>query len=234
MSGAGRDIKAILFDLDDTLYEEKQFVMSGFKVVSQYLSRKYALDQDKIFKILKDSFRNGLRRKNFNVLLKELNLESENVETLVKMYREHLSTIALYPDARIVLEHLRNLNLFKLGLITDGYPITQKNKINSLRIQRHFDSIIINDLGKNISKLRLEPFKKMLFLLKVKPVNAIYVGDNPLKDFINPKKLGIYTVRVKRAGGEYSKINVKKNLDADSTITSLLELFKILNIKSYL
>ena len=70
-------IKAILFDLDDTLYEEKQFVAGGFKTVAEYLSIKYRVDYDKVFKILKDAFEKGLRRKNFDVLLKKLAIEKE-------------------------------------------------------------------------------------------------------------------------------------------------------------
>ena len=39
-----RMIKAIIFDMDRTLYNERDFVRSGFDAVSGYVSAKYALD----------------------------------------------------------------------------------------------------------------------------------------------------------------------------------------------
>ena len=218
-------IKAILFDLDDTLYPEKQFVMSGFQVVSQYLSQKYNFESDDIFNILKDDFEKGLRRRNFDVLLQKLGLNNENVEHLVRMYRMHFPKISLYPDAKSVLELVKGK--FKLGLITDGYFITQKNKILSLRIEKYFDTIIINDVFEKISKLDIQPFLKTLSQLRIEPKNALYVGDNPLKDFVSPKKIGIHTVRIKRETGEYGRIE-NGSLDADHTISDLRQLLQVI------
>jgi len=154
-------IKAILFDLDDTLYPEKQFVMSGFQVVSQYLSQKYNFESDNIFNILKDDFEKGLRRRNFDVLLQKLGLNNENVEF------------------------------------------------------------------EKISKLDIQPFLKALSQLRIEPKNALYVGDNPLKDFVSPKKIGIHTVRIKRETGEYGRIE-NGSLDADHTISDLRQLLQVI------
>jgi len=220
-------IKAILFDLDDTLYEEKQFVAGGFKTVAEYLSIKYRVDYDKVFKILKDDFEKGLRRKNFDVLLKKLAIEKEPVENLVKIYREHLPAISLYPDAKITLKSLKSCG-FKLGLITDGYPVVQRNKILALGIKDFFEFIIINDVDKGLSKRDESSFKRIFSLLKVRPENTIYVGDNPLKDFFAAKKLGVITVRVKRKKGEYKNLKVSPFYEANYTIFSLLKLEEII------
>lgn len=219
-------IKAVLFDLDDTLYEEKQFVMSGFKAISQYLSKEYNFNQEEIFKILKSDFENGLRKKNFDILLEKLNLKEEGVDALVKIYREHLPTLSLYPDAEVILRNFKNK--FKLGLITDGYPIVQKNKISALNIKYYFNIVILNDISGNRSKAHTLPFEDAVRKLNVKPGDAIYVGDNPLKDFISAKKIGMHTVRIKRETGEYNKIIVDKSLDADYTISNLSQLLQII------
>jgi len=219
-------IKAILFDLDDTLYPEKQFVMSGFGVVSQYLSKKHNFEFAKIFNVLKEDFEKGLRRRNFDVLLQKLGLNNENVEHLVRMYRMHFPKISLYPDAKSALETLKGK--FKLGLITDGHILTQKNKILSLGIENYFDVIMINDVSEKTSKLDVQPFLKVLFQLRIEPKNALYVGDNPLKDFISAKKIGIHTIRIKRETGEHSKIIVNKSLDADWTISDLMQLPQVI------
>jgi len=215
-------IEGILFDLDDTLYEEKQFVVSGFEAVSEYLSKEKNLNKEEIFRILITDFENGLRRKNFDILLEKLNLKDGTKNMLVKIYREHIPALSLYPDAKVILRNLKRK--FKLGLITDGYPIAQKNKISTLGIRHYFDVILINDISKNESKKHTLPFENAVGKLNVKYRNTICVADNPLKDFITPKKLGIHTVRIKRGGGEYSKIIVDKSLDADYTISNLLQL----------
>ena len=42
----GRGVKAVVFDLDDTLYPEISFVKSGFRVVAGYLGPRFGFDQE--------------------------------------------------------------------------------------------------------------------------------------------------------------------------------------------
>ena len=51
-------IKAILFDLDDTLYNERDFVFSGFLEVATYLGHKIDFSIDKLYSDIIDIFRN--------------------------------------------------------------------------------------------------------------------------------------------------------------------------------
>jgi putative hydrolase of the HAD superfamily len=218
-------IKVVIFDLDGTLYDEKEFGMSGFKVVSKYLSSSYDLSSDEIFRILKKDFELGLRRKNFDILLKKINLE-EGVKKLVKIYREHTPSVSLHEDAKEVLMKLRGK--YKLGLITDGLKKTQENKISVLGIKKYFDVIIITDVyGRDHWKPSSKLFR--IALDKVKARVCIYVGDNPWKDFLGSKELGIHTVRVKRGSGEYDHINVDDEHEANYTISNLAMLKKIID-----
>ena len=79
------NLKAIVFDLDDTLYPEMEFVMSGFRAVAKYLAKKYKLSSSKIFNILKSDFKKGIREKNFNFLLEKLNLSKKELKSLIKI-----------------------------------------------------------------------------------------------------------------------------------------------------
>lgn len=218
-------VKAIIFDLDDTLYEEKQFVISGFKSVSDYISKKYNLDCSVIFEILKQDFETGLRKNNFDVLLNKLNI-NEPVSKLVDVYRGHKPKISLFPDAQKIINESKNK--FKLGLITDGYILTQKNKIKALGIENDFDVITINDISKGITKKNKEPFLQTISKLEINPENTFYVGDNPLKDFVVSKKLGIQTIRIKRNQGWFKDVTVSMDYEADHVLASLLELPKII------
>ncbi|HDL74928.1 MAG TPA: HAD family hydrolase, partial [bacterium] len=178
------NIKAIIFDLDDTLYPEEQFVESGFRIVSKYISQKYKLNDGEVLNILKKDFKKGLRKKNFDVLLKKLNLKKINVQKLIKIYRNHYpSSIFLYPDVKKIFKKIKNK--FKIGLITDGEKITQKNKIFVLGIEKYFDEILITSiLGKKYFKPSKKAFELLLKKFKVLPKESVYIGDNSLKDFI--------------------------------------------------
>lgn len=215
-------IRAVIFDLDGTLYNEKSFVKSGFRAVSAYLASKYPINENVIFSHLIRNFERGLRGKNFDVLIKEFGLTKEKVIDLVDIYRTHKPEIKLYTDAKILLSYLRSKQ-YKLGLITDGHATTQRNKIKALGLTNYFDAIIITEeLGKGFLKPSVKSYKLMLHKLNVKPEECVYIGDNPLKDFLPAKKLDITTVRVKRGEGFYDSIEVPKELDADYQVANLL------------
>lgn len=226
MEGFFLVIKSVIFDLDGTLYEEKEFVISGFKAVSKYLSSKHGLNPAEILEVLISDFKNGLRKRNFDVLLEKKELK-ENVKKLINVYRTHKPYISLYRDAKKVLPELSR---HKLGLITDGRKKTQENKISALGIAEYFNVIIITyAYGRDCWKPSSKSFKIALDTLGTLPEESIYVGDNPLKDFLGAKKLGIHTVRVKRRSGEYDHIKVNDEYDADYTIHNLLTLKTIID-----
>jgi putative hydrolase of the HAD superfamily len=214
--------------LDDTLYPEKQFVMSGFSAVAGYLHRRYKLDEKRIITILHSDFNQGLRKKNLNVLVEKLKIHEDIIQSIIQIYREHEPNISLYPDAKIILDELKDKK--KLGLITDGIPKTQRNKINALNLSNFFNEIIINDISKT-NKLNPLCYTQMIKSLESSPNHCLYVGDNPLKDFYTPKQLGIKTIQINRIMGEYAKASIDEKLKADMIIDSLTELTHILKLR---
>lgn len=219
-------IKAIIFDLDDTLYPEKAFIRSGFRAVSNYLSTKYNLSPTFIFKILWEDFEKGVRRKNFDMLLERLGINDTFLcEKLVKIYREHFPDIQLDPRVKRTLEDLHSD--FKLALITDGHPTTQKNKIEALGLKGYFDIIKINDITKGEDKTNIAILEKIIHRLKEIPSDIIFVGDNPLKDFAAPRYLGLHTVRIIIDDGLYSHIKGDYR-QIDYTIYNLREVYDVI------
>jgi haloacid dehalogenase superfamily, subfamily IA, variant 1 with third motif having Dx(3-4)D or Dx(3-4)E len=219
-------IKLVIFDLDDTLYNERDFVYSGFIEVSKYLSSKYKIDKNKLYKDMVYILNFQGRGKIFNQICKKYHFK-ENIEDLVKKYRYNSREISLYYDASIVLKKLKNN--YKLGLITDGDKGAQLNKIKLLDLQKYMNKIIITDeYGKEYWKPSIKPFKMILEYFNIDSKESIYIGDNPNKDFIPCKKLGINTVRIIRPIGYYSNTFLNENYEADYNIKSLLELENIL------
>lgn len=218
-------IKAVIFDLDDVLFDEKEFAVQGFRAVAKYLASKYDLKQPEVFRLLKDDFKRGVRKNNFDVLLDKTGLTGVRVSDLVRVYREHRPNLTLHPDAKAFLT--RSKGKYKFAIITDGPRKMQLNKISSLRLRKYMEVITINE-RKEDWKPNTRSFKVTLTKLRVKPREAIYVGDNPSRDFIGCRKIGLHTVRIRRGGGEYDDLMLDERHEADQTISSLLSLRAII------
>lgn len=222
-------IKAVLFDLDDTLYDEKQFVKGGFKAVSQYISEKYGVNKNTFYQTLLDVLRKEGRGHTFDIALKIFGLyKKELIPKLVKIYREHNPQLSLFPDAFVVLSRLKKD--YKLGLITDGNERVQRKKIQALGIKDYLDIIIFtHKYGEGKQKPNPFPYQKAMKKLSIKSREAIYVGDDPCKDFIGAKRLGMYTIRVLR--GKYKNIRLDKTFEADYEVENLEEIDRLIKRK---
>jgi putative hydrolase of the HAD superfamily len=222
-------IKAILFDLDDTLYEEKLFVKSGFKVVAKFVNNILNINEKMFYKILINIFNEGARGNIFNIALGRFNInfDDNTISSMVKIYREHNPKIKLDKDIRSLLIKLRGI--YSLGIITDGYYEVQKKKIQALKLEELFDFIIYTDqYGKEYWKPNVFSYKLALKELNLLPEETVYIGDNPYKDFIGAKKVEISTVRVLFKGREYSKVRLDKEYEADYEVEKLNEIMNLL------
>lgn len=221
-------IRALIFDLDDTLYEEMQFVRSGFRAVSHYVSDAYTVDKNVVYQMLLEVLANQGRGKVFDVVLKRLGLyKKSSISEMVKAYRAHEPAISPYPDVKPVLTMLRD-NGYKLGLITDGDVNVQKNKLRALKIGQYFGCVTFSDqYGIERRKPHIFPYKRVLEKLQTIPHESAYIGDNPLKDFTGARKLGMYAVRIMR--GQYKTVDGKRQQEADVRIDSLYQIFDVLN-----
>ncbi|MDZ7959728.1 MAG: HAD family hydrolase [Aulosira sp. DedQUE10] len=216
-------IKVVVFDLDDTLFPEHQFVMSGFRAVSNWLATKYSVHD--FFEVAWQFFQKGIRKNIFNLALEKIKVkyESHLILELVQIYRQHEPSISLYEDAKWAINHFKINN--KLGILTDGYLPTQQKKVEALCIESKFDAIIYSELyGRENWKPSPLPYQKMMELLGCHGKDCVYVGDNPVKDFVTAKNLGWLTVQICRQGGEYSQITMGESHEANFRVESLMEL----------
>jgi len=222
--------RALVFDLDDTLYAEREFVLSGFAAVDQWLQEKRGIAG--FYAEATRVFASGERGRIFDKVIDSLAIEDGGtlVSQLVAVYRAHKPKLTLFPEARWAIERFRSQ--LKLGLITDGYAETQRNKIAALGIGGLFDCIIYtDDFGRENWKPSPVTFRLMMDRLGVKGEECIYVGDNLTKDFIAPNGLDWLTVLISREGGEYGQGSVKEvsaDRMAKETIYSLRQLSEIL------
>ncbi len=144
------------------------------------------------------------------------------VQELVKIYRETRPVLELYPDGEELLSWLEDREI-KTGLITDGNAAVQRNKIEALGLDRRLDVVLASyDLG--LRKPDKGVYVYCLEKLGCRPEEAVYIGDNPLKDFIGARKLGMKTVRIIRPEGLHMWREAKEGYGADVTVHLLTEL----------
>jgi putative hydrolase of the HAD superfamily len=211
----------LIFDLDDTLYNENSYVFSGFKSVSKYLEKCYKINSDEsIYFMLKDLKKNG-RGKIFDNILKKYSLyNKERVKKLLSIYRKHIPKIKLYNDSLTIFKRFSKVPKY---IVTDGNINVQNIKCKALNLDKFMKKIFITyRYGFKNAKPSTYCFQKILKIEKAKPNNVIYIADNPNKDFVNLNKEGFHTVRIMR--GMYSKVQVGKENDGMYRIKSLNEI----------
>lgn len=220
-----KKFRALVFDLDDTLYPERSYVVSGFKAVASWIGEKLGLSPETVLGELLTLHDKGDRGKTFNRWLGSKDLpEGEYLDQLVRIYREHRPLIFPYPGAEQMLSRLRGC--YSLGLISDGYQDVQLLKLEALNISSLLDAVVFSDMyGKQDWKPSTRPFKAVLSMLDVSPSEAAYIADNPLKDFLGARELGITTIRVRHQGGYYAECEPPTSRHApDHQLESILKI----------
>lgn len=199
-------IKAVVFDLDDTLYPELDYVKSGFRQVGNEMEKKFGVHD--AYKKLYDSFLIDKKDVYTRVLRDyKVDFNESDVAELINVYRHHKPELILSDEVRQTLSALRQKSL-KTGIITDGRPFQQWAKIEALGLKALVDCIIVTDELGGIEYRKPNPlaFTEMCRFLAVQPEEMVYVGDNPQKDFAVKQYLPIKTVHYIGGGlycGEY-------------------------------
>ena len=209
-----KKIKGVIFDLDDTLYSEKEYVRSGFKAVSDFLGGGYEL-------ALWNFFEDG--KPAIDELLKELGREGKKKEAL-SVYRSHKPDIHLYPGVAELIQDLKRRDCM-VGIITDGRPEGQHNKIEALGLEKLMDDIIITDElgGVQFRKPCDIAFRIIWNRWRLPADEIVYVADNPSKDFQAPQQLGMKCLLCRNRDGLYGNSTISGNI---SSISSVCELSK--------
>lgn len=173
----------VVFDLDDTLYKEIDFVKSAFREIASKIGFPSA------YNFMLEVYNKGENA--FQEVIAKYNLKYK-IPELLSIYRNHLPEIHLDNDAATFLNALKERKVV-LGLITDGRTLQQKNKIKALRLDDYIPTkniIISEEFGH--SKPDKEGF---VYFMKTYPNEKyVYVGDNTSKDFIAPNSLGWRTI----------------------------------------
>jgi putative hydrolase of the HAD superfamily len=218
----------LVFDLDDTLYLERDFALSGYHAAGEWV--KMTLGIEGFERRCGELFAGGRRTKIFDTALEELNLPGRDdiVSHLVDLYRNHAASIALTPDAA------RYLGRAKDGLravITDGPAAMQMGKIKAVGLEKLVDLIICTDCwGREFWKPHARAFETVEAWSETTGNRLVYVADNPSKDFVTPRARGWMTVRIARPERVHHVPAPDLSHEAHRTITSFDQLDECLSM----
>jgi putative hydrolase of the HAD superfamily len=206
-----------IFDLDDTLFPEIDFLKSGYRHISQNLLPLINTN------ICEELLQKYYRKENaFQWLLCEYGnqLKEINLEWLLKEYREHIPNIKLNPEAGFFLDKLSSRRI-PVALITDGRSITQRNKLTALGISHYFSDIIISE---EFGSAKPDEKNYLYFEHKYPGKKFCFVGDNTSKDFIVPNKLGWKTICIRNSGNHIHEQSFNIQEGPDHVILSFNEI----------
>ncbi len=219
--------QAVVFDLDDTLYPERDYVLSGFRAVAHWMEAQSGVHAERGYAELYTLYEQGVRGDTFNRWLAQHQLDI-SIADLVTLYRAHIPVIETFPAVSNLLNTLSRH--YKLGLLSDGYLVVQQHKLSALGLSEYFDAIVFSDsLGRDAWKPSPQPYQVALQQLQIAPDQAVYVGDNPLKDFLGARRAGMKSIWYHRPEGEYGTIVPPSEMhQPDCVITRLEELPAVL------
>lgn len=194
------DVRCVAFDIDDTLYLERDYVKSGFSAVGVWIAENLGFERfaEKAWQ----SFLEGARGDVFNRVLAEGGIEAtdELIGRLVAVYRSHQPNIELLADAQACLAEIASSRC--TAAVSDGPLESQRAKAIALGLDRQLDHVLLTaELGPQAGKPSTQAFEIVEQRTGCRRSECVYVADNPHKDFLGPAALGWHTVRIRRPEG---------------------------------
>ncbi len=209
----------LIFDLDDTLYDEMSFVISGLRAVARHGEAAFGWNAAASLAFMQATLREQGRGQVFDEWLRAHGRWSRSqVTRCLGVYRQHPPDIVLAPAALPILQ--RYQGQLPLYLVTDGHKGVQARKVRALGLEPFFKRIFITHrFGIQHAKPSLHCFDIIRRAERCDWPELVYVGDNPAKDFVSLNQQGALTVRV--STGSHASAVAQPGYDARHTIASL-------------
>jgi len=227
-------LKAILFDLDNTLIDFMRFKRETARAAARAMVKKGLPDTHseiyrKIFEIY-DQY--GIEyQKTFYKVIVSYKLEIGKAEkiqqaAIIAYLKRKFSVLKPYPSVKPILRILKKRS--KIGIVTDAPRNKAWQRLVLCGLDDMFDVVVTtDDAGKK--KPHSAPFNIALSKLKVKPSDVLFVGDNVDRDMAGAKKLGMKTC-LAEYGADRRKV---KRVKPDYRIGDFKEIIKIIMKSNY-
>ena len=168
----------VVFDIDDTLYNELDYIWSSYQKISKVLNLDISAEMLAVRRQWKDVFQ----------YVKDTYNTPMSADEIAQMYWDHTMTLELFPDAKRLLDWLKT-NHIKTGIISDGRSLTQRNKMKMLGLNDYVanDDVVISE---EIGNMKPCIDNYLYFEKRYPDTRFVYIGDNTERDFLSPNQLG--------------------------------------------
>jgi len=213
-----RSERAVIFDLDDTLYPLERFVLSGFDAVASHMATMFGVDRLEAWTTLLQAFHNGGRGRELQICLSRFGLPETITPSLVGVIRRHQPALALPAASHETLASLAAG--WRIGVVTNGVPDIQARKIAALGLAGRIDTVVYADaFGGGAGKPDPAPFLEASRRLGVGVNRTVFVGNDPVRDVFGAWRVGMRTIHVAGPGATAAGAA----LVADAMVRSLSE-----------
>lgn len=185
-------VKAIVFDLDNTLYDETLYlrsVFTAFLQVYQHSSWRCGIV---------DQITSSFRSQHQDVLKGMLGLiewdQKQYHDELFQLYCQHRANIDLTQTTKQLLIRLKKQG-YLLGVLTNGVVNVQRNKVNLLSLSDLVDTVVYaRENGAAYEKPHKQAFIRVCQELNVDVTDAVMIGDNYNCDIKGALKAGLMAI----------------------------------------
>jgi putative hydrolase of the HAD superfamily len=189
------EARAVVFDLDDTLYPYRRFTTSGFVAVAAELERTDGLDARLGFAALWRASRGIDRGREIQACLAQYDLPAARATDLVEVLRHHTPRLRLPQAAADTLRTLRRLG-WRVGVLTNGQPTIQRRKVAALDLAPLVDAVVYAALhGAGAGKPDPECYAEVVRQLGVPAAASVCVGDDERCDVSGALAAGMHAIR---------------------------------------
>lgn len=237
--------EVIVFDLDDTLYPEREYMVSGFRAVAEEVfvsntegesesatAHVSVCSPEELVRLMTEAYDRGDNA--MDALAHHLSVSSDEREKAIRRwvqtYRQHVPLLTLPTSSRETLQALKAKGV-RMALVTDGRSKAQRAKIKSLSLDSFFpeDCIYISE-EHAAGKDTIAPFEYIAHIFP-NASRFYYVADNPAKDFLFPNLMGWQTICLLDKGKNIhpQHFDLAKEYLPTLSISSLRELLTLNN-----
>lgn len=225
-------IKAVFFDIDDTLYDTSGFAGLARKAaINVMIDAGLPLTSDEAYKLLREIIKEKGSNydKHFNILTKRVFGEEKPLLIALGMITYHnvkFALLRLFPDTMSTLIYLKSKE-YQLGVISNGITIKQWEKLIRLGLHHFFDQVVTSQEA-GVEKPHEQIFQVALDRMGCKAQNSIMIGNKFSEDIFGAINMGMSAILVNsELTGDEKKYLKDKNIHVD-VISNIGDIKKIL------
>ena len=233
-----KQVRAVLFDLDDTLYDHRHSCRKGLTALKQKydfirnvsldaLEKDYLnlLNEIHLSKVLTGIYTiDEARNERMRILFSKYNGNTSDRilnEARVIYSNAYMSSRRAVPGAKQLLKELKEH--VKIGIVSNNFLKEQLEKIKQVGLESYTDAVVVSE-EVGVTKPNPEIFMLTLERLNCKANEAVMVGDSWEIDIIGAKNAGIRAVWFNRYGLTCPDASLAKELDKFEAVEEALKI----------